>query len=304
MFLSGEMPQGSACTTNDVSAMIEDLQYTLGEGPGVDAHRGGTRCSSRIWLRQAGHVGRVRGPGVAGGAKAVFGFPVRVGAPRLGALSLYRDRRRPAQRRATRRRPGDGRRGRPGRPLHASGGRPGHPRRRARQRSQSPFESSIRRPEWYRFSSGSPSARRWSGYAATPFVPTASSATWRTTWSTGGCASASRLTVERPTRYNLGTASLPDGLARTPHHRSLRFQVGVEVPQEAVLLRTIVDLADSLVDDFDIVELLTLLSDGCVEALDVAAAGVMLGGPSGVLQVVASSSETMRDLELFQLQST
>jgi GAF domain-containing protein len=76
------------------------------------------------------------------------------------------------------------------------------------------------------------------------------------------------------------------------------------VPQEAVLLRTIVDLADSLVDDFDIVELLTLLSDGCVEALDVAAAGVMLGAPSGVLQVIASSSETMRDLELFQLQSS
>jgi len=75
------------------------------------------------------------------------------------------------------------------------------------------------------------------------------------------------------------------------------------MPQEAVLLRTIVELADSLVDDFDIVELLTVLSDGCVEALDVAAAGVMLGAPSGALQVIASSSEAMRDLELFQLQS-
>ena len=75
------------------------------------------------------------------------------------------------------------------------------------------------------------------------------------------------------------------------------------MPQEAVLLRTIVELADSLVDDFGIVEMLTLLSDGCVDALDVAAAGVMLGAPSGALQVIASSSEAMRDLELFQLQS-
>jgi GAF domain-containing protein len=75
------------------------------------------------------------------------------------------------------------------------------------------------------------------------------------------------------------------------------------MPQEALLLRTIVDVADSLVDDFDIVDLLTLLSDGCVEALDVASAGVMLGAPSGELQVIASSSEAMRTLELFQLQS-
>src|SRR2546430_15552474 len=37
MLMSGDVPQGSVCTTNDVSALIEDLQYTLGEGPCVDA---------------------------------------------------------------------------------------------------------------------------------------------------------------------------------------------------------------------------------------------------------------------------
>src|SRR5216683_8415354 len=37
MLMSGDVVQGSVCTTNDVSALIEDLQYTLGEGPCIDA---------------------------------------------------------------------------------------------------------------------------------------------------------------------------------------------------------------------------------------------------------------------------
>ena len=75
------------------------------------------------------------------------------------------------------------------------------------------------------------------------------------------------------------------------------------MPRETLLARTLVELADTLVDDFDIVELLTLLADRCVEVLDVAAAGLMLVGPDGDLRVMASSSETMRVLELFELQS-
>ncbi|MHB2024176.1 MAG: ANTAR domain-containing protein [Mycobacteriales bacterium] len=75
------------------------------------------------------------------------------------------------------------------------------------------------------------------------------------------------------------------------------------MPKQAVLIRTLVELAGSLVADFDIVDLLTLLSVRCVEALDVTAAGVMIATPAGHLQVVASSSDAMRALELFQLQS-
>ena len=75
------------------------------------------------------------------------------------------------------------------------------------------------------------------------------------------------------------------------------------ITDEKLLIRTLVELADTLVDDFDVVDLLTLLADRCVEVLDVSAAGVMLAGPSGVLQVVASSNEAMRVLELFELQA-
>lgn len=75
------------------------------------------------------------------------------------------------------------------------------------------------------------------------------------------------------------------------------------MPRVALLTKALVEMADNLVADFDVVELLSLLADRCVEVLDVAAAGLMLAGPDGALRVMASSSETMRILELFELQA-
>jgi GAF domain-containing protein len=75
------------------------------------------------------------------------------------------------------------------------------------------------------------------------------------------------------------------------------------MPREALLTRTFVELADTLVADFDVVELLTVLADRCVDVLDVSAAGLMVVAPEGDLRVMGSSSEAMRLLELFQLQA-
>ena len=72
--------------------------------------------------------------------------------------------------------------------------------------------------------------------------------------------------------------------------------------RESLLISTLVELADNLVDDFDIIDVLTVLSLRCVQAVDVDAAGVMLASPAGELQYVASSNESMRILELFQVQ--
>lgn len=93
MLMSGDVPQGSVCTTNAVSALVEELQFELGEGPCVDAYHGdrpvlepdlATPIAPR-WLA-------FTGPALAAGVRAVFGFPLRVGAVRLGALNLYCDR--------------------------------------------------------------------------------------------------------------------------------------------------------------------------------------------------------------------
>ncbi len=92
MLLADGRPQASLCTTNDVSALIEDIQYTLGEGPCVDAHRSGRvvsepdlGASELPWVEFSR---RAAGAGV----QAVFGYPIRLGTVRLGALNLYRDR--------------------------------------------------------------------------------------------------------------------------------------------------------------------------------------------------------------------
>lgn len=71
----------------------------------------------------------------------------------------------------------------------------------------------------------------------------------------------------------------------------------------ASLARTFVELADTLVEDFDVVELLSTLADRCVDVLDVAASGIMLATSDGNLRVMASSSAAMRVLELFELQA-
>lgn len=73
--------------------------------------------------------------------------------------------------------------------------------------------------------------------------------------------------------------------------------------REALLAHTFVELADSLVDDFDVVDLASLLADRCAKVTSATAAGLLLASPDGELRVLASSSEAMRLLEVFEAES-
>jgi transcriptional regulator with GAF, ATPase, and Fis domain len=70
-----------------------------------------------------------------------------------------------------------------------------------------------------------------------------------------------------------------------------------------LLSATFVELTDTMVADFDVIDFLHVLTDRSVQLLDVSAAGLLLADPRGPLRVVAASSETVRLLELFQLQN-
>lgn len=88
----GDLARGSVCSTNQVSALVEDLQYTLGEGPCVDAHTLGFPVGEAdLAAPTVPRWPAFTPPALSGGARAVFGFPVRIGTVRLGALTLYRD---------------------------------------------------------------------------------------------------------------------------------------------------------------------------------------------------------------------
>jgi len=70
-----------------------------------------------------------------------------------------------------------------------------------------------------------------------------------------------------------------------------------------LLSATFVELTDTMVADFDLIDFFHVLTTRSVELLDVSAAGLLLADPRGDLRVVAASSEAARLLELFQLQS-
>jgi len=84
-------PAGTVAATDGPAARLEDLQYTLGEGPCVDASRSGRPVlQPDLAVTALARWPAFTGGALAAGVAAVFAFPLRVGAIRVGVLDLYR----------------------------------------------------------------------------------------------------------------------------------------------------------------------------------------------------------------------
>ena len=68
------------------------------------------------------------------------------------------------------------------------------------------------------------------------------------------------------------------------------------------LAETFVEVADTLVDDFDLIDFLTLVTERAAELARSAASGLLLSDEEGHLQFMAASTESARVVELFQVQ--
>ena len=75
------------------------------------------------------------------------------------------------------------------------------------------------------------------------------------------------------------------------------------VTREQRIIGTFVELADTMVDDFDVIEFLHRIAERCVELLDCSEAGVLLADAAGMLRVMASSSERSDALDVLQSQN-
>jgi hypothetical protein len=92
-----DRPAGVVAASDGVAVVLEDLQFTLGEGPCVEASRTGRPVLVPDLAGPDPVLNGTRWPvftaeAVVSGVGAVFAFPLRIGAIRIGALDLYRDR--------------------------------------------------------------------------------------------------------------------------------------------------------------------------------------------------------------------
>lgn len=88
---SGHPSRGLVHATNPISAGLEDLQLTVGEGPCLDAFASGGPVLMADLAAAAGRWPAFTPAALVLGAAAVFSFPLQIGVVRLGSLDLYRD---------------------------------------------------------------------------------------------------------------------------------------------------------------------------------------------------------------------
>jgi hypothetical protein len=86
--MSGDAPY-QLCASDEVATTLEELQFTLGEGPSSEAHHSGEPVAEPRMSDAQTRWPAFAGPAADAGAGAIFAFPLRIGAAALGVLCMY-----------------------------------------------------------------------------------------------------------------------------------------------------------------------------------------------------------------------
>ena len=275
---------GPVCSSSDHVRRLEDLQFSLGEGPCHDAY------TTAMVVAEPDLANRVNDnwpnytpPALELGACAVFAFPLHIGVGIVGVLTLYHDtvgmltdeqdadarglaRLLPALMTAIQTRAPQ--------PLLAG----------------ELSDPDAHRAEVHQACGMTAVQLDIDVHEALVRIRAHAYATGRTV------AHVAQEIVARELHLS------NDGLR---HRRSITMNqpTNTEPPRESQIVRIFLELADTLVADFDIIDSLTGLTTRCVEILDIAAVGILLADADGLLRVIAASSEQARLIELFQIQN-
>jgi hypothetical protein len=301
---SGQGPDFVIFVSDPISEQLAELQITLGEGPSHDVLTPAAPVlgediedeeAERRWPAFTAEAGRL-------GARAVFAFPLAVGAIRTGAMGLYRDW--PGQ--LSRAQLGDslllsdaatalllaGVRGGGGSgdadgPL-LGGQAPDLAAHRAevdQATGMLTVQLGVTAAQAYvRLRAYAYAQDRWLADVAGDIVAQPC-----------GCTPTRRRTARHDA---LPASARPAQGPRLVHASDERV-----TPMETrLLLNTFVDLADTMISDFDVIDFLHLLTDRSVALLGASAAGVVLADPRGELSLAAASSQAAELMEVFQTQ--
>ena len=95
VLLSDRQSLGNVCVSDPMTQVVEELQYTLGEGPCIDAFNTKAPVLAADLAEDDGRWNEFRRGALAAGIRAAFGFPLLVGNSCIGALNLFHDRAGP-----------------------------------------------------------------------------------------------------------------------------------------------------------------------------------------------------------------
>lgn len=91
VLVSGGRNLGNVCVSDAVIETVENVQYTLGEGPCIDAFTTRTPVLVADLADSDGRWPGFREGALVAGIRAAFGFPLMIGTSCIGALNLFHD---------------------------------------------------------------------------------------------------------------------------------------------------------------------------------------------------------------------